>query len=643
MAEDGKVVFKYVGDTSGIDQANQEAEGKVKGLGSKLGSIGIKAAAAIGAAAVAAGTAIAKIGADFESAFAGVIKTVDATDEQLAKLREGILDMSTVLPASAAEIAGVAEAAGQLGIETDNILGFTRAMIDLGEATNLTAEEAATQLARFANIMQMPQTEFDKLGSTIVALGNNFATTEAEIVAMGMRLAGAGKQANMSESDIMGIAAALSSVGIEAEAGGSAFSKVITDINIAVQTGNEDLEKFADVAGMSAQQFAQAFQTDAAGAVASFVAGLGRMEEKGGSAILTLEDLGIREIRMRDALLRASGAGDLLTESLGMANQAWEENTALTTEAEQRYATLESRWAMLKNQVSAIAISLYDQMRPALSGVLDGMSGMFKAMEESGALEEFGKSLGDIASVIGDALIGILPILVDLINKLLPPIMDLVRALLPPLLALVDAIMPIIDSAVVLITMLLDLLSPLIGQLEGPLAIALGLIADALSIVVGLIGLIIEGIKWLLGKGGDFKTYLNMIKSPFTSDGATAQAGITAGVSNHAVTGTRIDASGRKIVSVSSVPKNARGTSFWRGGKTLVGEEGPEIVDLPTSTRIFPADVTARMLSSMPDTGGLSSTQSIGTINVYPNSADYLRILKLLEYADSARQSSRRR
>ena len=140
----------------------------------------------------ALGTLAAKSALDCESAFAGVRKTVDATEEEFAALERGIRDMAKEIPAAATEIAGVAEAAGQLGIQNEHILSFTRTMIDLGESTNMSAEEAATALARLANITQMPQESFDRLGSTVVALGNSLATTEAEIVEMGLRLAGAG-------------------------------------------------------------------------------------------------------------------------------------------------------------------------------------------------------------------------------------------------------------------------------------------------------------------------------------------------------------------------------------------------------------------------------------------------------------------
>lgn len=635
---DGRVVFEYVGDTAGIDRANNEALGKMQALGTKMmTAIGY---AAIAKAAIDTVQAVVQIGSGFESAFAGVLKTVDGTKEQLAGLRTGILDMSKELPASANEIAGVAEAAGQLGIQTENVLGFTKSMIDLGESTNLSANEAATALARFANIMQMPQTEFSKLGSVIVDLGNNFATTEAEIVAMSLRIAGAGKQANMTEADIMGIATSLSSLGIEAEAGGTAISKVITDINVAVQTGSAELDNYAYVAGMSASQFKAAFEEDAAGALAMFIEGLGTMDERGGSAILTLQDMGIEEIRMRDALLRSAGAQDLMTEAIQTGNEAWDENKALTEEAAKRYETLESRADMLKNRIEGIATTFYDDMMPALSDALDNFNKLFDTLEKNHSIENLATSVGSLVESLS-VLTGILD---------------------------VDIPMGLTN-----------------------ISLNLAFVADVLSVVVGLTGAWVELLKWIFtfGQSEISGKYAELLTKPFTKNGSiisvmrnsldvnrpgsgVVDAGnIALGIPENNKQDSELtdeewyrryfdgdyQQGGYQSSSNSGgmgfddfwdwwrdAPenpsnRNARGTLFWRGGRTLVGEEGPEVVDLPTGAKIYPADVSARMMS-VPSINN-ASNQMIGTLNVYPDSAEYGRILALVESAARARQNDR--
>ena len=183
---------------------------------------------------------------EFESAITGVFKTVDGTDAQLSAISDGIRQMATEIPATTTEISAVAESAGQLGIATDDVLSFTRTMIDLGNSTNLTADEAASAFAKFANITGTAAEDYGRLGSTVVALGNNFATTEADIVAMSTRLASAGTLAGLSESEIMALATAMSSVGIEAEAGGTAMTQTLSAIESAAAKGGDSLQQFAE-------------------------------------------------------------------------------------------------------------------------------------------------------------------------------------------------------------------------------------------------------------------------------------------------------------------------------------------------------------------------------------------------------------
>ncbi|MCK9497207.1 MAG: phage tail tape measure protein, partial [Dehalococcoidia bacterium] len=380
--------------------------------GSLLGA-GAALTAGLTAPIVGVGAAALKSSMTFESAFAGVVKTVDATAGELDILRTGILDLSKDLPASAASIADVAMSAGQLGIQVPNILDFTRVMVDLGEATNLTATDAAQALARFANITQMSQQDFDRLGSAVVALGNNLATTEAEIVQFALRIAGAGSQIGLSEDQILAWGAALSSVGVEAEAGGTAISRVFVDIANAVASGGPEVAKFAQVADMSVREFSQSFREDASSAVMTFIEGLGDLRQSGANVFAVLENLGLAEVRVRDALLRASGAGNLLRQSLDLSAEGWEQNIALTREAELRYGTAESRLAMLRNQFQAAAITLGDALVPMMLRLVDLVSALTPYIEGAarvfaelpGPIQVGAVALAALAAAIGPVLL----------------------------------------------------------------------------------------------------------------------------------------------------------------------------------------------------------------------------------------------
>lgn len=376
-------------NTDDLSHSSEQLAGKIDTLEKKQGeaadkamTFGDKAGQAfnqVHEAIVAAGIAVAlkeiyeyfascaQASMDFESAITGVAKTTDLTDEELAAMSDSIKALSTEIPATTEEIAAVAEAAGQLGIQKDALLDFTEIMTMLGTATNMTADEAATSLARFANITGMATDNYGRLGSVIVDLGNSFATTESEIVAMGTRLASAGKLAGLTEPEIMALAAAMSSVGIEAEAGGTAMTQTLNAIEKAVAKGGDDLTEFARIAGMSSEEFSSAWKNDAMSALTSFIGGLGKLDEQGESTVLVLEDLGLTGIRQSNMLKALGLAADQMTGAVNTANTAWQQNTALTNEANKRYATAQSRLTMMQNAYNNLKVAIGDAYTPALS------------------------------------------------------------------------------------------------------------------------------------------------------------------------------------------------------------------------------------------------------------------------------------
>ena len=351
-------------------------------------SIGRTLTRTITAPIVSLGVGAVKAGIDFESSFASVRKTVDATEAEFDMLADTSKRMSTEIAASTDTINEVMATGGQLGIQTRYLEDFTRVMIDLGNSCeDLSADEAATSIAKFANVMGTDQQLFKNIGSTIVALGNNFATTEKPIMEMAQRLAGAGRQVGLTEAQVLGFAAALSSVGIEAQMGGSSFSKALIKMEVACATGNGDLKEFASISAMTADAFKALFESDPASAFQAFLVGLSKIDEEGESAIAVLNDMGIKEIRLRDTLLRSVNATELFSNAQQMANTAWAENTALTVEAGKRYATTASKLTNLKNRALLFSQQLGDDLNPTVIKLIEGADGVIQKLLEADSTE----------------------------------------------------------------------------------------------------------------------------------------------------------------------------------------------------------------------------------------------------------------
>ena len=387
-------------------KAEEYGEKMVK-AGKKMDKIGGSLTRNVSLPLIAVGGFAANAALDFETAFVGVTKTIDEADVPggYDAIKKSIREMTEVLPASHEEIAKVVEVAGQLGIEGESIMSFSKVMIDLGETTDITAENAAVSLARFANVTGMAQTDFDRLGASIVDLGNNYAATESEIVNMSTRLAAAGTAAGLSEPDILGLATGLTSLGLEAEAGGSAFSKLIKRMTVGVKTGNDDLTNFSKIAGVSTTEFKRAFEEDAANALTMFLGGLSKIEEDGGSAIVALDEIGITELRMSDATLRASGGFDVLSDALKTGSQAWEDNSALVEEAEKRYESSESQMQISQNRIKDVGIELGNKLLPHIVTFVEKIADLIENFQQlDPKTQDFLIKLGGMAAVTGPAV-----------------------------------------------------------------------------------------------------------------------------------------------------------------------------------------------------------------------------------------------
>ena len=380
---------------------------KAKALSSSMVSVGRTMQRWITTPLLGIATASVNAEIQFEKTFATVRKTVSGTEEDYTKLEKASKRMSTELATGTDEINAVMSTAGQLGIATENIESFTKTMIDLGNSTtDLDANTAATEIAKFINIMGTSQSDVDRLGASLAYIGNRYATTEAPIMEMAMRIAGAGKQVGMTEAQVLGVATALSSVGIEAQMGGSAFSKALIKMEVAAQNGGKELNDFAEVSGMTATEFKQLWEADPTSAFIRFTKGIAQMDDAGVSSIATLQELGFSEIRLRDTMLRTVSNTQLMENAVADATRGWQENTALTRLAGEIYGTTAAKLTNLKNKASLAGQQIASDLTPIVQNLIsaaDGLLDKFMGLDEQQRLTII--KWGAVAAAMGPALL----------------------------------------------------------------------------------------------------------------------------------------------------------------------------------------------------------------------------------------------
>ena len=398
---------------------------------------------------------------DYEDAFTAVKKTIEATPEQYDAIYEGIKKMATETASTKEEIAAVASTVGQMGVAADDVLDFTKTMVMLGDAADsVSATDAAMSLSKLFAVVGEDNSNIMKAGSAITDLGNKLQTTEAQIIELATRMGATGALVDLSTPEILGISAALSVVGIEAEAGGTAISKLLKKIEVnnayfkdgqkvidktgmslkdlqkmmasdtdafnalieSVGVTSEELNdamadmeglaQFADVAGMSAQEFSQLYGESAVGAVNAFVSGLKRIDESGGSAILKLEEMELKEQRLSNMILALASSSDVLTKATNISTQAWELNTALTDEANEKYGNTKSQVHQMKESYDNLKIELMETLLPVLQdliGVVKDIVTWFSNLDEDtkeniARFVVFTATIGPLISTIGSLI-----------------------------------------------------------------------------------------------------------------------------------------------------------------------------------------------------------------------------------------------
>ena len=347
---------------SEIEKIDRENFSKRKGMlnNFKKHWLGITGAIVIAYAAI---SPLVNIVGTLEEGWIGVAKTTGMAGEEMAGFKKEIRELSVELKGVKIEtLQTIAQGAGQLGIRgSENLKIFTETIAKIDVATNLTAEAATRDFAQIANVMHEPIQNLERMGSVVNELSNTSNALASDISNLTKRMSGAGSTIGLLTPEIMAISATLKDLGVETEVGGTAMSQVFQKMLM-------DTEKFAKVAGLELDTFAEKVRSEPVAALKMLLGNMSKMSKF--EAAASLSELGLEGVRVGGVLLKLSGGMDKLEKHLKTANDEWKRATSLQIEYETASKSMFAEATSVSNAFKVIADELGESFLPAIKEVL---------------------------------------------------------------------------------------------------------------------------------------------------------------------------------------------------------------------------------------------------------------------------------
>ena len=346
----------------------------------EVGTAAVNAGVQIGQFASRAGRSIITSSSEIDASYRDLRKTFEAEEGEYKQLYDAAMKYSMSHVTSASDMLEMEAIAAQLGVGMDEsgkkaedaaerIGKFAEVAANLDVATDIQSDTIALQMGQIMNVMGDLDTDnIDKFGDALVRLGNNMPTQESNIMQITQRLSAIGDVAHFSTPDLMGWAAAIASTGQKSEAAASGIATTITNISKAVSAGGDSLEKYAEVAGMSAEKFAEEWRSKPSDTLKAFVRGL---KDDGDEVFATLMGLDINGVRQNQTLAALAQTVDTVDNSVRMATDAFNglddefgDAGDAAREAERKAEGFSGTYEKLKNTVGVLAAEFGDAMVP---------------------------------------------------------------------------------------------------------------------------------------------------------------------------------------------------------------------------------------------------------------------------------------
>lgn len=391
---------------SSFNSAMGAAENRISGLGQIAKQAAAIASAAWGALKIGEFvTDSVQAAVDFESAMADVAKVVDGLRDENGNLTDSyyamsdsIVQMSKDIPMAAEDLAAITASAGTAGIAAEELTAFTETAAKMGVAFDTTADQAGDWMAKWRTSFSMGQEEVTALADQINYLSNNSASTASEISTIVTAVGPLGDVAGISAAQIAALGSTMVGVGVQQDVAATGIRKLATTM-VAGSSATKAQATVLQQLGLDATEMAERMQTDAEGAILTFLEAVSKLPEAEQAAALK-NYFGQESVGAIATLLTNL---DVLRERFEMVADAQLYAGSMDAEYAARAATTANNIQLYENRIAALKIQIGDYLLPVVNKVLAAASGGLDWISDKIASAE-GTVSGFIGTVQSKAL-----------------------------------------------------------------------------------------------------------------------------------------------------------------------------------------------------------------------------------------------
>lgn len=324
----------------------------------------------VGFAAITAGiTTFLRANAQFEQKMSDISTLLIGQEDDVARLKEGILDLSEVYPKDANELGAAAYNIVSAGIEgVNNQLEALEASTKLAIGGLGTTEQAVDLVTSSLNAFKQEGLTAAEVSETLFRAVKNGKTTVADLAQGFGGVAGTVAATGISFKEFIAQVTALTTVGLPASQAYTQLRAVIAGLTRDTEQSREVFQK------LGAENLPDLIKKS--GGFTEALKGI--VEATGGNQAELLKLVGSTEAL--NAIIGLTGpVAEAFNSTLANMNETIGELDQAVAKQNQ---TLQNQWQILKNQVNRAMIDLGEKILPT---VIEGLGGITSGAEDSEA------------------------------------------------------------------------------------------------------------------------------------------------------------------------------------------------------------------------------------------------------------------